>query len=177
MFSLYEVSQKEAVRQLFYDTFKDSEGDAEAQLIETLVLEMLDATPVEDLLVCVAVEEQKVIGCIMFSRLTCEPEREAFILSPVAVATASQGRGVGQGLIRYGLSLLAEKDVDLVLTYGDPKFYNQVGFRQIDENRIKAPFKLSFPDGWLGQTLLSNDLATIMVQCYCVSALNNEAYW
>jgi predicted N-acetyltransferase YhbS len=177
VFSLYDDSQKEAVCQLFFDAFKDSEGDAEAKLIEALVLEMLDATPSEDLVVCVAVEAQKVIGCIMFSRLTCEPEWEAFILSPVAVATASQGRGVGRGLIRYGLSLLAEKNVDLVLTYGDPKFYSRVGFQHIDENRIKAPFKLSFPDGWLGQTLFSNDLATIMAQCHCVSALNNEAYW
>lgn len=79
--------------------------------------------------------------------------QRAFILSPVAVSTDVQGKGVGQALIRYGLDHLKSLGVELVFTYGDPGYYSKVGFEQITEAIVKAPWPLSQPIGWLALAL------------------------
>jgi len=103
--------------------------------------------------------------------------QRAFILSPVAVATACQGQGIGQQLINFGIDDLKTKDIDIVVTYGDPGFYSKVGFKPIGEDVIKAPLALTQPEGWLAQSL--NDTAIIKPAStsQCVAALNHQKYW
>ena len=96
---------------------------------------------------------------------------------PVAIQTGSQGKGIGQKLIQYGLASLKEKGVALVLTYGDPDFYSKVGFRSISEKVVKAPLKLSYPEGWLGQSLLNHEVKPILADSHCVNAMYKPEYW
>jgi putative acetyltransferase len=60
---------------------------------------------------------------------------------------------------------------------GDPGFYSKVGFRPITEKLVKAPLKLMYPEGWLGQSLLSDEIEPITGNSHCVDALNKPEYW
>jgi len=104
-------------------------------------------------------------------------EVNAFLLSPVAIHTNYQGKGTGQKLINFGLNTLKENGVELVFTYGDPNFYSKVGFSLIAEKLVKAPLKLTYPEGWLGQSLISNDIEPIKGNSFCVEALNKPDLW
>jgi putative acetyltransferase len=125
----------------------------------------------------VAVDGEPLVGAIFFSRLSFEQDEAAFILSPVAVHVDYQGQGVGQRLITHGLGAIKKAGVRLVTTYGDPAFYSKVGFRPLSQEIIKAPHRLSQPEGWLGQSLTDDPIAPIPGGCRCVAALDNPAYW
>ncbi|WP_221073730.1 GNAT family N-acetyltransferase [Agarivorans aestuarii] len=175
--SLFNVSLANPVTQLFEQVFADSEGAEEGQLIKALVAEMIETTPEQDLIGFVASTNEEMAGCIFFSRMLLASNDVAFILSPVAIATKQQGQGVGQKLINYGVEQLRKLDVDLLITYGDPNFYGKVGFKQITEQQIKAPCKLSHPEGWLAQSLSNQEIPNIKGSSQCVAALNKQKYW
>ena len=177
-FSTYDPIDIEEIKKLFTETFSDSEGQSEGNLIGNLTYELMTGTDINDLYGFVAAENEKIVGGIFFSRLTFENEINAFILSPVAIHPDYQGKGVGQKLINSGIDHLKENGVALVFTYGDPGFYSKVGFNLISENNIvKAPFKLTQPEGWLGQSLVSDEIEPIAGSSYCVEALNKAEYW
>lgn len=162
---------------LFTSVFADAEGAAEGSLIGQLAKDLFEKTDEQDLFNFVADDDGKIIGSIFFSRLHFENGTGAFILSPVAVHSDYQGKGTGQALINYGLGEIRDRGVSVVLTYGDPMFYNKTGFRQISHETIKAPFELSQSEGWLGQSLVGDSIETLSGSCKCVEALGNPVYW
>jgi putative acetyltransferase len=176
-FSQYNPSTIEEIKQLFTTTFSDSEGQPEGLLIGNLAYDLITSTDGHELYVFVATENEQVIGSIIFSKLTFENELNAFLLGPVAILTGYQGKGTGQKLINYGLSTLKENGVELAFTYGDPSFYSKVGFSPIAEKFVKSPLKLTYPEGWLGQSLVSDEFEPITGNSYCVEALNKPEYW
>jgi len=175
--SPYSPSNIKEVKQLFTKVFSDSEGESEGLLIGNLAYELMASTDAQDLYGFVAIEKEEIIGSILFTKLTFESEVNAFLLSPVAIQTNHQGKGIGQKLINFGIKHLKENGVVLVFTYGDSKFYSKVGFSRIPEKLAKAPFKLTYPEGWLGQSLVSDKIEPIKGSSYCVEALNNPEYW
>ena len=100
-----------------------------------------------------------------------------FLLSPLAVATARQGFGIGQELLGQALEALRSDGVDVVATYGDPAFYGKVGFEPVSEDRARAPLPLSQPIGWIGQSLSGGQLTPLKGPGTCVAALNDPALW
>ena len=177
IFEKYESSLAHEVKQLFTDVFADSEGQAEGKLIGNLAFELQKTTAPRDILGFIARDGQTLIGCIFFTRLEFENKINAFILSPVAVATQYQNRGIAQKLIKFGINCLKKNNVKLLFTYGDPNFYSKVGFEYISENIAKAPLMLTYPEGWLAQSLVSDNLEPISGNSTCVSALNSQQYW
>ncbi|WP_064608275.1 GNAT family N-acetyltransferase [Photobacterium sp. J15] len=175
--SIYNSSQKEEIKQLFCNTFSDSEGETEGKLIGDLAYDLIDITDSNDLFIFVATENKKIIGSIIFSRLTFETQISAFLLGPVAVQTAKHGKGVGQALINFGLQTLKDHGVQLAFTYGDPNFYSKVGFAHVSEEQIKAPLALTYPEGWLAQSLVSEKVAPIKGNSSCVEAISKPVYW
>ena len=173
----YNSSQYQETINLFTTVFSNSEGQEEGLLIGKLVSELITTTDVQDILGFVATARDKIIGCIFFSRLTFDNNANAYILSPVAVHTEHQGQGIGQQLISFGINHLRDMNVDLVFTYGDPKYYSKVGFTHVSEESIKAPLKLTYPEGWLAQSLTGNIVEPISGASHCVDALNNQVYW
>ena len=174
---LYNPSLAEEVKQLFTSVFSDSEGETEGKLIGTLAYELQETTSPGDLFGFIARDEDKIVSCIFFSRLSFESSINAFILAPVAVATNYQKQGIGQKLINFGIKYLKEKNIEVVFTYGDPNYYSKVGFNHITEDIAKPPLKLTYPHGWLAQPLSSEDMEAINGNSTCVSALNNPKYW
>ncbi len=175
--STYHLSNIEEIKQLFTKTFSDSEGQSEGLLIGNLAYDLLAITDIHDFYCFVAAENEHVVGSIIFSKLTFESEIIAFLLAPVAVHTSYQGKEIGQKLINFGLNTLKENGVELAFTYGDPNYYSKVGFSHISEKLVKAPFKLTYPEGWLAQSLVSDEIEPIAGNSYCVEALNKPEYW
>jgi len=176
-FSLFNESKSLEVISLFKRVFSASEGEAEGQVIEDFVANLIATTAPQDLIGCIAEDSEIIVGCIFFSRLTVPSGQVAFILSPVAVSTDIQRTGIGQKLIKYGLDHLKSLNVNLAFTYGDPNYYSKTGFEQIDESTVKAPCPLSHPIGWLAQSLDGQVIQPMAGATQCVEALNDPDLW
>lgn len=163
---------------LFRSTFSDSEGAAEGELVAALAANLISKTAEHDIFVFTALEGGRTIGSTIFTRLHyLEDDRVVFLLSPVAVATRHQRKGVGQALIKFGLNALRAHGVGVVMTYGDINFYAKVGFAQVGQDVARPPLALQYPEGWLGQSLDNPRLEPIKGPSTCVEALSNQAYW
>lgn len=176
-YSEYNPSKIEEINHLFIKTFTDSEGKSEGLTIGELTNNFMTSTDTNDFYCFVVTDNDKIIGGVFFSKLTFESDIKAYILSPMATLTEYQGKGVGQKLINFSLDVLKQNGVELVVTYGDPNFYSKTGFKQITEEIVPAPLKLSYPEGWLGQSLVSDKLDPIAGKSYCVKALNKPDLW
>ena len=173
----YKSSDIKEIKQLFTKVFSDAEGQSEGVLIGNLSDDIMTGTDSQDLYGFIATENERIIGSIFFTRLTFQNEVSAFLLSPVAIQTNNQGKGIGQKLINFGIYHLKENGVKIIFTYGDPNFYSKVGFNQITERIAKAPLKLSQPEGWLGQSLVSGKIEPIVGNSNCVEAFNKPEIW
>jgi len=176
-FRSWQGSEQSTIEQLFRQTFANSEGAAEGEIVAGLVQKMMGSTPPADIYGFVAEDQSRLVGCIFFTRITFDDDLDLFILSPVAVATDCQGTGVGQALIKFGIAELRSKDVAGLFTYGDPAFYSRVGFQSVTEDQVKAPFPLSQPIGWLYQGLKNISPESLRGTPVCVSALSKPEYW
>ena len=172
------LGREVAIEELFTDTFSDSEGRDEGKLIGALVKRVLADTQHKDIYVFTGQEEEKIVAAVLFTRMTyAEDDRAVFLLSPMAVATSRQREGLGQHIINSALRTLRDDNVDLVITYGDISFYSKVGFQPISEDTAAAPLKLSFPQGWIAQSLSSDTIAPLKGSASCVASFNDQAIW
>ena len=177
-FSTYKQSNKEEITQLFIKVFSDSEGQTEGSVIGGLASDLMAITKETELAVFIATTNEKIVAAVIFSKLTfAQSKINACILSPMAVDTSQQGKGIGQQLINFAINSLKENGVELVITYGDINFYSKVGFEPTTEELVKAPLPLSHPEGWLGQSLISEDIEAIAGNSSCVEALNKPEIW
>jgi len=113
-------------------------GDYEAVLIEKLRSAKLVITSL------VAVEGNKTIGHILFSKLPVEIDGRAVnaaALAPMAVKPNHQRQGVGTKLIQAGLAKLREKPIDAVLVVGHKAYYPKFGFSAEHTRKLMSPFQ------------------------------------
>lgn len=176
-FLLFNESKSLEVIDLFNRVFSASEGEAEGQVIADFVTSLIATTAPQDLIGCIAKDNEIILGCVFFSRLKVPNGQVAFILSPVAVSTDIQKTGIGQKLIKYGLDHLKSLNVNLAFTYGDPSYYSKTGFEPIDEFTVEAPHPLSQPIGWLAQSLDGQVIQPMAGATQCVEALNDPGLW
>lgn len=176
-FRSHSINDLSAIADLFESVFTESEGETEGALVGILSKELILSTGEQDLYGFVAVDSGKLVGSIFFSRLTFEKDIDVFLLAPVAIHSDYQGKGIGQNLINHGLRELKKRGVRIVTTYGDPAFYSKVGFSPISQAVIAAPFELSQPEGWLGQSLIGDSIESLPGRSSCVRAFNNPVYW
>lgn len=169
---------EDEIASLFRETFSASEGTEEGNAIGVLVEELFQTTKDDDLFAFLAWQGETLVGATIATRLTYpNDERDVFIFGPVAVAPSWQRKGVGQALLSYGLNVLREFGVDVAITYGDPKYYSKVGFKQITEEIAQAPLTLQQPEGWLAQPLNGCPLYPLVGPSHCVEAFNDPTYW
>jgi len=173
---LFKDQQSEIAR-LFTSVFTASEGEEEGKLIGNLASELSSNIDNDEIICFGAYENKTLIGSIFFTRLRFNEPILVYMLAPVAVGTEYQGKGVGQALITYGLNELKNRSVAVAITYGDPSFYSRLGFQTLAEDIIRAPLKLSMPEGWLGQSLIEKPISSINERPICVKEFNDPAYW
>jgi putative acetyltransferase len=176
-FRILDSNSKDEVASLFTSSFSSSEGEQEGRLIGSLASTLAARIDNRDIIGIGAYQDGILIGVIFFTRLRFKEPIEAYMLSPVAVTTSSQGRGTGQAMIRFGLNDLKNRSGTLVVTYGDPAFYSKVGFQALPEDVIRAPLPLSMPEGWLGQSLSGETIPILKSRPTCVREFDNPAYW
>jgi len=176
----FGLMAQESVHQaaaLFRSVFSDAESDEEGSIVENVVRQLGQEIGGLDVVGYEARVSHDMVGAIFFSRMTFDKALRAFLLAPVVVATSHQGRGIGQSLIQHGLDEMAASGVQFVATYGDPAFYSKVGFRSIAEHAVRPPFKLTQPEGWLGQSLEGNEPGIYSGRFTCVGAFSDASLW
>ena len=177
-FSEGHAGREREIVGLFEATFFAAEGYLEGSRVGDIARGLMDCAAIEELFVFTAESGGALVGAVAFSRLVFfGDDRSVFILSPMAVAVASQGRGVGQGLIRHGFDALRDSGVDVVLTYGDPRFYAKLGFSRISTEIVPPPYPLSQPDGWQGLSLTDRELTPLAGPSICAMGLDNPLLW
>lgn len=92
----------------------------------------------------VAVEDQNVVGHIMFTPVTLEPFKDLRLmgLAPMAVAPSVQRGGIGSKLVKTGLLRCTESDIGAVAVLGHPQYYPRFGFRPASQWGIKSEYEL-----------------------------------
>jgi putative acetyltransferase len=176
-FRILDRNCQDEVTSLFASSFSSSEGEQEGRLIAHLASSLAARIDNQSVICIGTYQEGALIGSIFFTRLRFDDPIEAYLLSPVAVSTANQGKGIGQAMIKFGLNELTNRSGTLVVTYGDPAFYSKVGFQALSEDVIRAPLALSMPEGWLGQSLSGAAIPVINSRPVCVKEFDNPAYW
>ena len=172
-----DKKSREEITRLFTSVFTASEGQAEGKLIGNLASKLASRIDNQEVICLGACEQDLLVGSIFFTRLRFSGPILAYMLAPIAVSTDHQGKGVGQALINFGLNELKHMSADIAITYGDPSFYSRVGFEPLSEDVIKAPLRLSMPEGWLGQSLTGERIPIIHDRPTCVKEFNDPVYW
>jgi len=152
-------------------------SEEEAELVRNL----LDDPSAEPRLSLLAVEEQQVVGHILFTRAYLNPEIDlrVSILAPLAVIPDYQKQGVGGSLIKEGLAILEKEGVDLVFVLGHPSYYPLHGFRPADPVGFEPPYYIpsEFSDAWMVQALNPTCWGSYQGQVNCAQALDRSEYW
>jgi putative acetyltransferase len=134
-----------AVRDLNRAAF---EGDGEARLVDDLRNEGAVV------LALVAVEDDRIVGHIMFSGLAIDTEAgilRAVSLAPMAVAPQSQRRGIGSALVQRGLELCRERGNSIVVVLGHPEYYPRFGFSPELAKDLHGPYS---GEAWMALELV-----------------------
>jgi putative acetyltransferase len=91
----------------------------------------------------VALEDDKVVGHILFSPVTIEaPDRIVNIvgLAPMAVLPAYQKSGIGSALVKAGLEECQKAGHSAVVVLGHPEYYPRFGFVPASRFGLKSEY-------------------------------------
>jgi putative acetyltransferase len=112
-------------------------GPAEGELIDLL------RASGDVLVSLVAVEEESVVGHILFSRLLIATDQgtvNAAALAPMGVLPEFQNRGIGSALVRAGLSACRDAGETIVVVVGHRDFYPRFGFSARLASQLTSPY-------------------------------------
>jgi putative acetyltransferase len=123
----------EAIRRVNLEAFHRS---AEEILVDRLRSDGLVVTSL------VAVENDRIVGHILFSRLPIHMGGSvipAVALAPMAVIPSRQRQGVGSALVRNGLRACQMAGERIVIVLGHPDYYQRFAFSSELACRLQAP--------------------------------------
>jgi len=117
---LKDIEQVHAILRATFPTW------AESTLVDAL------RTNDQAIILLVAMNDDQVLGHILFSPVSTAPLSEAkgMGLAPVAILPEVQSQGIGSQLIREGLRLCKELGYDFCVVLGNPKYYQGFGFEK-----------------------------------------------
>ena len=114
------------------------ESEAEADLVEGIRASQNYVPELE----LVAEFEGQMVGHVMISRCTLRTDggdRPIVMLSPLAVAPAHQGAGIGSRLVRSVCEAANRLGEPMVVLEGSPAYYRRFGFEHSLEHGIELP--------------------------------------
>lgn len=126
------LKDRNAIRQVNERAFGQQ---VEADIVDRL----RDNCP--DILSLVAVQEEQVVGHILFSPAKIEGDGKAVQgmgLAPVTVKPEWQRQGIGSLLIRTGIKMLKDRGCAFVILLGHPEYYPRFGFERASQHGIHS---------------------------------------
>jgi len=114
-----------------------------------------------DLISLVAELDDKIVGHILFTRMTIETQHgsiPAVSLAPMAVLPAHQIQTIGSQLVRRGLTELRQRGERIVLVLGHTNYYPRFGFSPDKARMLKSPFP---PDAFMALELADGTLSGV----------------
>ncbi|MGL5381622.1 GNAT family N-acetyltransferase [Clostridium sp.] len=93
----------------------------------------------------VAMDEDKIVGHIMFTKAFIESENnkvETLALAPLAVSPEYQGKGVGSKLINDALNIAKGLGYNSVIVLGSEKYYPRFGFKEAKSFGVNPSFEV-----------------------------------
>jgi putative acetyltransferase len=93
----------------------------------------------------VAVEDDRIVGHILFSPVTIESGDRTFRavgLAPMAVLPERQRQGIGSQLVKAGLVECRNAGYDDVVVLGHPTYYPRFGFVPASQYGIKSEYEV-----------------------------------
>lgn len=112
------------------------ETSAEARLVERL--RALPGT-----ISLVALVDERIVGHIMFSRVSIEPESvgiNCLGLAPMSVLPEYQCKGIGSALVERGIAECRQRDVDAVFVLGHTEYYPRFGFEIAAKSGFRSEY-------------------------------------
>lgn len=168
----------ETVLQIHKEAFGIDKGPEIANLVAGLLSDQT-AMP---LLSLIAVNNDKAVGHILYTKAHLNPPNETVsvrILAPLAVLPEAQSEGIGGQLIKKGLKLLKEAGVELVFVLGHPEYYPIYGFKPAGELGYEAPYPIpeEHAGAWMVQELCTGLIGRVDGKVKCSDVLNQPQHW
>ena len=171
-------SERKVILNIHNQAFGEEKGPVIAKLVDDLINDET-AIPILSL---VAVENDKLIGHILYTKATITQTKlsiSAQILAPLAILPDEQKKGVGEKLINKGLIQLKELGTELVFVLGHPTYYPRCGFFPAGEKGFEAPYPIpeEYAAAWMVQALNGNALESAIGKIQCSNILNEPQHW
>jgi putative acetyltransferase len=117
----------------------------------------------DGLLSLVVLQDEKIIGHILFSPVTIEGSfgiLKGMGLAPMAVLPELQRYGVGSELVKAGIEILRKSKCPFIIVLGHPEYYPRFGFERASLYGIKSQWQ-GVPDHafmilWLDKTMMDH---------------------
>ena len=169
-------------RKEILDIHNQAFGKEKGAVISKLVDDLLDDKTAMPILSLVAIENNKLIGHILYTKATItktELPVSAQILAPLAILPDEQKKRIGEKLINEGLSQLKEFGTELVFVLGHPTYYPRCGFFPAGEKGFEAPYPIpeEHAAAWMVQALNGNVLEKAIGKVQCSKVLNEPQHW
>ena len=126
-----QPGDKGQIREVHLQAF---ETEAEAHLVDAL------RDSGVELISLVAIENEQVIGHILFSPMQMDAQVRIMGLAPMAVLPPWQRQGVGTQLIEAGLKACELAGYGVVVVLGHPSYYPRFGFEPAADFDIKPEY-------------------------------------
>jgi len=151
------------------------------EAVDELTAALLSDPSARPLVSLVAMEEDTLIGHVLFTAAHLVPESKYRIslLAPLAVLPDYQGRGIGGELVKEGLIHLARSGVDLVFVLGHPSYYPRFGFTPAGKLGFSAPYPIEEKnaDAWMVLALNGELPRSCAGMVKCAKALDRADAW
>lgn len=157
-------------------------GEEKGREIASLVNDLFEDKSAIPILSIVAVDNEMLIGHILFTKITVKGSTEAIsarILAPLAVLPEAHNKGVGSQLITEGLRQLKESGVELVFVLGHPDYYPRFGFTPAGALGYEAPYPIpeEHAAAWMVLGLCPGVVGKIKGKIQCSDVLNQPEHW
>lgn len=164
-----------SIRKVIEAAFSDEEN----KVIGNVAADLASDTTHPSIKSLIAEVDNQVVGYVSYSPifLSLEANISGYILSPLAVAPEHQKQGIGANLIKAGIDMLNKDGIDVLLVYGDHKYYGQFGFEEEIGRSFVPPYPLEYTFGWLAMMLNGKNPPDIPVPIECVAALSKPDLW
>ncbi|KIX15375.1 GNAT family N-acetyltransferase [Dethiosulfatarculus sandiegensis] len=176
------ISANTLSRQDILKVHRQAFGGQKGSVISELVNDLLEDPTAEPCYSFAAVEQDTVVGHVLFTNVTISGAHEqvsAQILAPLAVLPQYQNKGVGTTLVPGALEVLKKHGVEMVFVLGHPGYYPRFGFAPAGVCGFDAPYPIpeEHAAAWMTQELKPGVIGTIKGKVLCADALHQPEHW